>query len=1259
MKNHKFFQDDIYKLNREIKQFTDREKRDVVLSAYNPINLSVNYFSVYKGNDVDRWKFRDDDLESAVRRFLDAGKNDDFKAFLKRHPYSKLIEKYRDNDLHYFLINLYNNFPVNPELFFDGIIKKVLYEFIQNGKLIKYAFIDALDPEGSKFNFTYFQWFDMHLFYHDKPGDHPVIGVIADQESGEYLKYGEWFGDQHPKRDEVINSNDVRRPPLDLYLEKYFFQYLLPFFNAFRDESGATFNGDRLFPLKVKQLSEIRHFLIMPFYDSWIDERPCGLIQGNLSILPFEDDANKEKRKEFIRQNLSKYAVWSRSISQRLHESRSHDLQRLFTQPEDDILRDFLRKIACIQEWKRIMVFNISENHPDLRYCFTRFPGGKANNSLGYEEEWDICKKEKGGCEEKCFPPGLAGFLDDKFSNDNAVYKNHKDNTYLFCIMLEDILRSRILPSVEETDITRYKNYMICFEFPEHAFFPIANGGKEEGVKRLGEQYMNKLIPVFDRLLLNRKVLKHSIKSAVSAIISRNHSHHIGSHVTPRSSVGKIIERLDVLDCSMPNKERLEITGMLKSQLDEYIQKKADFMAEISTEPLTATKSMSFFNEVILYFIRNSLLMDNIGTNEGVNYKKAKCDDNRLRIHVYFESRELIAKFNGGQSCSCGQLTHLRFPYSGFCNCPGPGPLQVVDPELNDVAIALPGPLGEFAFYSFLENLIRNSVKHNHNVLSKNPDSYLDIHINISELSENDRDRNEFYKVEIWDNITKPTKNLKERLSQFINEPIVDDFGQLRKGGWGLSEMKIMATLLRGSDDFTKISSSLKVTGEKNLTYELRIMKPKEVAVISNNCKKNEAHRKKGVWWFSSLKGLFDHQKQGASPASFSLIVFDRGVIEDQHDFEHLLPYRILVHNKLKTKLPGTVKIDDAFMNSIRKSDAESIISNAWEKWVRGLHERSHQALDSRLGIFFSQEDSIHPTREWLSKANQWEKGNHKPKLSVIYKGEDDNKIHPAVSSEESLLIFDRHFDGYDCLPANTTIAFHEAFDKNSSDFVPIFSSVPTDAMICRLAESAYLKILIMDERIAEVAYEELMKDEGDKPYALYGSKKRLIVNKWSNMFIATHLKINAKGTKSLHHDIKDRTPQVLVDLTTGTPKGKRINDFSVYWCDEENGRNERQKITPDALIIHQGVLETFFGGAIPKQEGEAFIETLKAFINDLKEFIPYIVVDSGRGIPANLPPEIKFLPFSLVEDYVMKDRISKYSLTRVLMSLISIRRGN
>lgn len=1268
MERHKFFQDDIYKLNREIARFTDRGDKKIALSAYNPFNLSVNYFSINKTDKIDRWEFQSEPHKRDVQHFLDES-NTDFNAFLDRHVYSTLIRQYRNDDLHYFLMNLYNDFPVDAGLFFDGIIKKVLLEFIQKGKIVKYAFIDALEPDGNKFRFKYFQWFDMRLFWEDRPDDQSPMGVIANQESGEYFKYGNWFGEELRTREDATKLPEVEEITDKLFLEEYFFRYLLPFFNASKNKDNKTFYGDTLFPMEVRQLSEIKHFLVMPFYDAWIDENPCGLIQGNLTVVPFKGDEDYTERKAFVKKNLKKYTSWSRSVSELLHDSRSHEMLKLAAKEGDDILRNLISRIAYVQDWERVIVLNKKEDRSNLLYCFRRYPGGKEGNLLDYEKEWNSCEQTESSCAEQCYPHGLVNFIDREFSNVNPVYKILKDNKnkYFYCIMFKDILHSRILPSIESADIDRYKDHILCFEFSEFCFFPFAESDTEKtkAVERLGELYVNRLIPIFEGILLNRKVMKHSVKSAVSAIISRNHSHHIGSHVTPRASVDKIKERLKILKCKIPKDKNtgkdniLPVINGLKSKLDEYIQRKADFMAEISTEPLTTTKTMSFFNEIMLNFISNSLLMDNIGANEGVNYKEGRHNDNRLRIRVHVGNRELTARFHGGQSCSCDQLTSISFPYSCCCNCPDPRPLQV-KPEFDDLSVALPGPLGEFALYSFLENFIRNVVKHNHGYFKEDTESYLDIHIKINELDENDPDKNEFYKVEVWDNVTNLTDDLKERLSGFIENPIADDYGQLRKGGWGIAEMKIMATLLRGSDDFTTMKSNLKVSGQERLVYEFRMMKPKEVAVISEKFRDSDEDRKDGVWHFPSADKFMEYQRKGISPVSFEIAVLDR-VGDNSTDSAHFLPFRVLCYDKADNCPPGSASIDDSFMATIREADANKIIELSWQKWIEGLLIHSDDLEKARLALFFGQKRDELPTTQWLAKAIEWENAEKHPKISIIHKLRNNNELTPRYFSQEKLYVFDRHFGGYDCISNHSSVSFHEAFDKNSSDFVPIYSSVRKnsiqDSIICRLAESACLNVLIMDERIAEVAHEEILKNEGDNPDTLYGSKKRIVVSKWANIFIATHLNINANSPIPLHHAVKEHTPRVIIDIATDSPQSKEISAVNVYWCNGiKDGNNKKQRIRPDVLIIHQGVLENFFGKALLGKKAISSDE-FKTTLDGLKKFIPYIVVDSGRGIPANLPSDVKFMPFSIIEDYFMKESISKYSLTRVLMNLT--RRGN
>ncbi|MCK4828438.1 hypothetical protein KA005_72580, partial [bacterium] len=436
------------------------------------------------------------------------------------------------------------------------------------------------------------------------------------------------------------------------------------------------------------------------------------------------------------------------------------------------------------------------------------------------------------------------------------------------------------------------------------------------------------------------KVTKHSIRAAVSAIISRNHSHHIRSHVTPRATVGKIVERLQYLgyksqgvekiasmrkavekarqeidqrtieieyamedlkdlveEVSSSFKEDDKVVILLKTRLDKYIQQKADFTAEIGTEPLVTTKSASFFREIFIPFLENTLMLDGIGANEGVRYETLL--KNRLKLHLLFDGAEIEAQWNCSKDKSHIYPYH-SYPYSGHCTqCDVPTELKKIGGDYKkDIKIAVPGPLGEFAIYSILENFIRNAIKHNRTKLGLENGGRdgLDVFMDIVELDKDDPDRNDFYKVQIWDNLTNPcecrkiatdeeerTVTLTEMLKALIKRSFVDNQGKLKKGAWGIAEMKIMASLLRGSDDFSNMAGNLRVDcqkkGHDRLVYEFYVMKPKEIAVISDveiNDQKRNSLRADGVWYFSGLDEFSHHFKEGKSIASFQFVIFNK-----------------------------------------------------------------------------------------------------------------------------------------------------------------------------------------------------------------------------------------------------------------------------------------------------------------------------------------------------------------------------------------------
>ena len=804
-------------------------------------------------------------------------------------------------------------------------------------------------------------------------------------------------------------------------------------------------------------------------------------------------------------------------------------------------------------------------------------------------------------------------------------------------------------------------------------------------------------------------VLEHGIKSATNAIISRNHSHHIGSHVTPRTSVEKIIERLKEIyperfnytDTESPEDKynkielREKYVHALKLHMDEYVQKKADFMAEIATVPVTTTISKTLFKEVLPYFLHNSLLMDNIGANEGFYYIPGDTGSwhNRLKFRFLNNGNEVKVKFTLEDKEGRIEKTpynHWQIPYaSGHLSSFG-------DIDGLDVAIAWPGPLGEFALYSFLENFIRNSVKHNYDTFKNTPNEDLVISINVSEFKPDHPAAVNFYRIQIWDSISDPerevpskeetTLKLWKRLQKAVDQSIVENDGSLKSGNWGVAEMKIMATLMRGSDDFISMSENLEIKSEEKegklrLVYEFWLMKAKELLIISNKLNKGNIPEKpeNGIYCFQDLDSFKKAQlSAGAdrSPAVYDIAILDKEALQGSQGLSHLLPYRVLYEQTGDNRIPGSFPIstDELAKLNPKDNDCKAFV---WRAWTNNIL-RQNECTEHWLAIYFEQENTVSPTEEWSARAEDIydNGGQFTPKLCVI----DSNggvTPDPAIAKGHKFICYDRHFNGVKSLDTGgVNITFHEAFDKSSTDFTPIFSSKPTDEIICQLAEAGSLSILFVDERVTEVAYEEPFADDAGNADSWYGSRQRLAACLKANILIATHL-VLASGTVPVHKKADGKFPRICVKIA---PNNKTMD---VYFCREDkkglcNAQFEQRDKTnsttchgydtdcpgctrlrtPNCLIMHQGITETLLKKTITTafaEEGvdkEDFRKALIAFVHRVQNVIPYVAIDSGRGIPANLPKSVKFIPFSLISEYVMKKRLSKYNLIRNLMSI-------
>lgn len=188
------------------------------------------------------------------------------------------------------------------------------------------------------------------------------------------------------------------------------------------------------------------------------------------------------------------------------------------------------------------------------------------------------------------------------------------------------------------------------------------------------------------------------------------------------------------------------------------------------------------------------------------------------------------------------------------------------------------------------------------------------------------------------------------------------------------------------------------------------------------------------------------------------------------------------------------------------------------------------------------------------------------------------------------------------------------------------------------MIEAALLNVLIIDERVAERGYDIIVKDEDDKANAneLYGGDMRIHAAKKAGLYICTHIDRGKGGEEPIHKSVDNKYPRLVVKLA------ENVTNYqleSVYW--KESNEGKPKTLYGHSLIIHQGIMEDFLK-----------IPCLEVFIDNLRTHFPYIVVDSGRSIPPTLPNSSKYMPFSLLENWILSKRLSKYSVVTFIMSL-------
>ena len=276
--------------------------------------------------------------------------------------------------------------------------------------------------------------------------------------------------------------------------------------------------------------------------------------------------------------------------------------------------------------------------------------------------------------------------------------------------------------------------------------------------------------------------------------------------------------------------------------------------------------------------------------------------------------------------------------------------------------------------------------------------------------------------------------------------------------------------------------------------------------------------------------------------------------------------------------------------------------------------------------------------------------------------------------------MFDRHGSGILDVDNGQQYSY-VAFDKASADFINIFqphfphTKVDSWSFPYELFEAGMLRILILDERIAERAVVPVPRGERGISYSIpillgkghssgrnpcmwhiaHAARTTIVTHlicgndnliDWSGKPDKKDCSFRMKALHGLSYSSafkridadKDTCPTAVLDLRNGefTVSIHRIDPRQPLLCEDVLRASDF-----DVILIHQGILDTI------KETRHVDI------LESLKKAVPWVVIESGRG----MPPEVqkgneKFLPFSAMDRCFGEKRIAKFMLTKRLMEL-------
>ena len=508
-------------------------------------------------------------------------------------------------------------------------------------------------------------------------------------------------------------------------------------------------------------LAERDEVLILPVYDFWESGRGVGGIKAVYIVFFVKDSGTRvawhEAHKARIQTNFER-------LSQAMAATAATTALAIRIEAPYDLVRHFLKILVFVQDWEEACVFQ--DDKPLYRY---------RRDDDGIRSNWIYDKPEESAPAEQF--TGMKADAENWF----FMWWTNADKSDKG---IQNLWRADFLQDLTGEERATVSGLSIRFKFPRACRIP-----GEEGRAFLVESCRRQQLDLMRALIPKVRARRAALRSAVSAIMGRNMSHNIGSHVLARYA-GRIAEEKGS-------------EGRLDARVDflAYLQRRMDFLAEV------ATSDRAFWSQPML--LGQQLKRFNLEEQCKLFWNAAPTDEVPGRVVHQQGQEDVVQRYE--------QKLPLLSNITGKHDLIASVDFKIVDAggrAQGDLLFSCPGgEVGLHALYIILENVIRNSARHGGAGSSSGVTGRVNIRVDASHGDPG------LIEVAIIDPRTRLhpdqslCKSLKPecaggcqensyRVVDDVNrilavEPILDPSGAPNAKYWGLREMQVCAHYLR------------------------------------------------------------------------------------------------------------------------------------------------------------------------------------------------------------------------------------------------------------------------------------------------------------------------------------------------------------------------------------------------------------------------------------------------------------------------------